>query len=152
MIQDQITLEDRHKNFVKKISEREIVYALKNDDGYATSNSNEIEEDGDNPVEIICFWSDKSIAESCIENEWSEYEVSELNLSEFLENWCVGMNNDGLIVGTNFDKNMFGYEIEPLDLILEIITELNLHNKEIELKKFDGIKDLETQVNEILEN
>lgn len=150
MIQDQITLKDRHKNFVKKVSQNKIVYALKNDDGYATSESNQIEDEEGNPVEIICFWSDKSIANSCIENEWSEYEVSELNLSEFLENWCIGMSNDGLIVGTNFDQNLFGYEIEPLDLILEIIAELNLYKKQIEFKKFDGIKDLETKISEIL--
>lgn len=150
MIQDQIALENRHKNFVKKVSENEIVYALKNDCGYATSSSNEIEDEDGNPVEIICFWSDKAIAKSCIKNEWSEYEIDELNLSEFLENWCVGMSNDGLIVGTNFDQNLFGYEVEPLELILEIITALNLQNKQIKLKKFDDIKDLETQINEIL--
>ncbi|WP_344826267.1 DUF2750 domain-containing protein [Chryseobacterium ginsenosidimutans] len=150
MIQDQITLENRHKNFVKKVSENEIVYALKNDRGYATSSSNEIEDEDGNPVEIICFWSDKAIAKSCIKNEWSEYEIDELNLSEFLENWCIGMSSDGLIVGTNFDQNLFGYEVEPLELILEIITALNLQNKQIKLKKFDGIKDLETQINEIL--
>ncbi|WP_415328104.1 DUF2750 domain-containing protein [Chryseobacterium sp. MMS23-Vi53] len=152
MLQDQITLKDRHKSFVKTISETGIVYALKNEDGYATSESNEIEDEDGYPVEIICFWSDKSIAKSCIKNEWSEYKVCELNLSEFLENWCVGMNNDGLIVGINFDKSLFGYEVEPLYLILEIISELNLQNKQIEFKKFNGIKDLEIQVKEIIKD
>nr|WP_236847943.1 DUF2750 domain-containing protein [Chryseobacterium sp. IHB B 17019] len=68
MIQDQIFLEDRHKNFVKKVSENEIVYALKNDDGFATSVSNEIEDEEGNPNEIICFWSDKARAKSCIKD------------------------------------------------------------------------------------
>ncbi|UPQ77031.1 DUF2750 domain-containing protein [Chryseobacterium nepalense] len=152
MLQDQITLKTRHRNFVKKISEKEIVYALKNNEGYATSSSNKVKDEEGNPIEIICFWSDISIAKSCIENEWNEYEISELSLSEFLENWCVGMSNDRLIIGTNFDKNLFGYEIEPLDLILEIISELNLLNKQIILNKFDGIQDLEFQIKNILEN
>lgn len=152
MLQDQITLKTRHRNFVKKVSEKEIVYALKTNEGYATSSSNELEDEKGNPVEIICFWSDISIAKSCIENEWSEYEVCELNLSDFLENWCIGMSNDGLLIGTNFDKNLFGYEIEPLDLVLEIISELNTSDRQIELKKFNGIQDLEYQIKSILEN
>lgn len=152
MLQDQITLKTRHRNFVKKVSEKEIVYALKTNEGYATSSSNELEDEKGNPVEIICFWSDISIAKSCIENEWSEYEVCELNLSDFLENWCIGMSNDGLLIGTNFDKNLFGYEIEPLDLVLEIISELNTLDRQIELKKFNGIQDLEYQIKSILEN
>ena len=152
MFQDQIILEKRHENFVKTISENEIIYALKNDDGYATSSSNKIDDEEGNAIEVVCFWSDKAVAKSCIKNEWNEYEVDELNLAEFLENWCVGMSNDVLIVGTNFDQNLFGYEVEPLDLILEIISELNLKNKQIEFRKFEGIKDLETQVKNALEN
>lgn len=152
MLQDQIILKNRHRNFIKKVSEKGIVYALKNNEGYATSASNILEDDEGNPVEIICFWSDISIAKSCIENEWNEYEVYELDLSDFLENWCVGMSNDGLLIGTNFDKNLFGYEIEPLDLVLEIISELNTFDRQIELKKFNGIQDLEYQIKSILEN
>lgn len=152
MLQDQITLKTRHRNFVKKVSEKGIVYALKTNEGYATSSSHELEDEKGNPVEIICFWSDISIAKSCIENEWSEYEVCELNLSDFLENWCIGMSNDGLLIGTNFDKNLFGYEIEPLDLVLEIISELNTLDSQIELKKFNGLRDLEYQIKIILEN
>lgn len=152
MMQDHITLENRHKDFVKKVSTNEVVYALKNQEGYATSSSNEIEDENGDAVGIICFWSDKARAKSCIKNEWSEYEVDELGLAEFIENWCVGMSNDGLIVGTNFDQNVYGYEIEPLDLILEIINELYSQNKLIKFKKFDGIKDLEMQVKNIFEN
>jgi hypothetical protein len=60
------------------------------------------------------------------------------------------MENDGLLVGTEFNQHMFGYETEPLELILEITQELKTLNKEILLKKFDGIYDLEEQVKDIL--
>lgn len=152
MIQDHITIKKRHQNFVRKVCETNIVYALKDDTGYATSYSDEMEDENGEPIEIICFWSDQSIAKSCLENEWKDYNITELKLAEFLEIWCVGMNNDGLIVGTNFDKNLFGFEAEPLELILEIIEELKQIGKSLDLKKFNNIEDLEIQVKEILEN
>ncbi|WP_278022074.1 hypothetical protein [Flavobacterium ginsengisoli] len=55
------------------------------------------------------------------------------------------MHNDGLLVGTNFDQHLFGYESEGYNLILEIITELKKTKKELDLKKFENIEDFENQ-------
>ena len=146
MFQDHLTLKSRHEKFVQKICETEVVYALENDEGFATSSSNNFEDEEGEPVGIICFWSEKELANSCIDEEWKNYQISEVKISDFLENWCVGMSNDELIVGTNFDRNLFGYEIEPLDLILEVTTELKSQNKNVEFRKFDNIDDLKNQV------
>mgnify|MGYP003582675654 FL=1 len=151
MIQNEAAALDRHNVFVKNVTETGVVYALKNEDGYATSSSNELEGDDGEPVEMICFWSDKALAESCIEEEWADYEVEALTIADFLENWCIGMSNEGVIAGTNFNSKMLGYEIEPLDLILEIIEAYIGLNKELPLKKFDDINDLEKQVRRIVE-
>jgi hypothetical protein len=150
MFQDHITVENRHKEFIKKITESETVYALKDGKGYATSYSNEKEYENGDEVQIICFWSDTARAKSCIENEWNHYEPSSIPLNEFVENWCLGMNIDGLLVGTDFDSNLLGYEAEPLELILDIIEELKASGKSLELKKFESIDDLENQIREVL--
>lgn len=60
------------------------------------------------------------------------------------------MDNDNLLVGTEFDRNMFGYEAEPLLLALEIINELIAHHKEIELRKFNDIHDFKNQILDVL--
>ncbi|TWP29423.1 DUF2750 domain-containing protein [Apibacter muscae] len=99
---------------------------------------------------MICFWSDESLAKSCIEKEWRNYQVSPLLLSEFLENWCVGMYNDGLMVGIDFDKNLFGDEIEPLNLILDILSLLIDLNKNISFNKYNGVSELYNQAKELL--
>lgn len=152
MLQDHITVENRHKDFIKKITETETIYALKDDKGYATSYSNEAEYEDGKEVQIICFWSDAARAKSCIENEWNHYEPSPIPLNEFVENWCLGMNSDGLLVGTNFDSNLLGYEAEPLELILDIIEELRSSGKSLELRKFENTEDLEKQIKEVLED
>ncbi|RLJ32839.1 uncharacterized protein DUF2750 [Chryseobacterium sp. 7] len=152
MLQDHITVQNRYKDFIKKISETETVYALKDDKGYATSYSNESEYEDGEPVQIICFWSDAARAKSCIENEWNRYEPSPIPLNEFVENWCLGMNSDGVLVGTDFDSNLFGYEAEPLELILDIIEEFKISGKSLNLRKFENMDDLEIQIREVLED
>ena len=152
MLQDHITVQNRYKDFIKKISETETVYALKDDKGYATSYSNESEYEDGEPVQIICFWSDAARAKSCIENEWNRYEPSPIPLNEFVENWCLGMNSDGVLVGTDFESNLFGYEAEPLELILDIIEEFKISGKSLNLRKFENMDDLEIQIREVLED
>lgn len=151
MIQDSIIIEQRHKRFIKTVCESGIVYGLKNNEGFATSSSVNYENDEGEAIGIICFWAEKYLAKSCIEKDWLNYKISEILLSDFIENWCVGMENDGLLIGTEFDRNMFGFESEPMELILELITELKSIGKDLKLKKFEGIKDLEKQIKEIVE-
>lgn len=152
MLQDQITLKNRYKDFIRKVCETEIVYGLKDDRGYATSYSNDLEYEDGEPVKIICFWSNAARAKSCVDKEWNRYEASPIPLNEFLENWCLGMNSDGLLAGINFDGNLFGYEAEPLDLVLEMIEELKKNNKSLILRKFTDLEDMENQIREILKD
>lgn len=151
MFQDSITLKNRHLKFVKTVSKTEIVYGLKNKNGFATSSSTQYEDNDGNPIGIICFWSEKVRAKSCAKDEWEKYEVKEISLSEFMENWCIGMANDELLIGTQFDQNLFGYETEPLELIIELTNELKSIEKELSFRKFNGINDFEKQVKEIIE-
>ncbi|WP_420574262.1 DUF2750 domain-containing protein [Kordia sp.] len=149
--QDSVTTQIRHKEFIKKVCDSKIVYALKNSEGFATSSSVQFEDKKGKPIGIICFWAEKARAKSCIKENWKNYKVVEVPLAAFMENWCIGMENDNLLIGTGFDENMFGYEAEPLELILELTTELKSLGKDLEFRKFKGISDLEKQVKAIIE-
>nr|WP_315034411.1 DUF2750 domain-containing protein [uncultured Chryseobacterium sp.] len=152
MLQDHITLKNRYKDFIRKVIETETVYALQDDKGYATSYSNDLEYEDGEPVQIICLWSDAARAKSCVDREWNHYEVSSIPLNDFLENWCLGMNSDSLLVGINFDSNLFGYEAEPLELALEIVKELKKNEKSFPLRKFDDLEDMEAQIRDVLKD
>lgn len=152
MLQDQITLKNRYKDFIRKVCETETVYGLKDDQGYATSYSNDLEYEDGEPVQLICFWSDAARAKSCVDREWNRYEASSIPLNEFLENWCLGMNSDGLLVGVNFDSNLLGYEAEPLELVIEMIAELQKNNKSLSLRKFNDLEDMKNQIKEVLKD
>lgn len=141
MLQDASTTKYKHQKFVERVIEFDTVWALESEEGWATSSSNEFEN-----VEVFPFWSDKAYAKALAKEEWSHYQPSVMPLSEFLENWLIGMHNDGLLVGTNWDANAFGQENEPLELALEIIRELKARNKALNFTKYDGLKDYESQI------
>lgn len=151
MFQDHLTVRLRHERFIRTICKEGIVFSLESEEGFATSSSNELDDEDGNVVPIVCFWSEKALANSCKKDAWENYRLVEISLSEFVEDWCVGLYNDEILAGTNFDSRMFGYETDPLDLILELIEELKANQIEIELRKYKDIRDLENQVREITE-
>lgn len=147
MLQNSIIVRQRHERFIKKVCETAVVWGLESSEGFATSSSNEFEDSEGEPVALICFWSESALAKSCIKGDWSDYQLVEVSLADFIENWCVGMSGDDLMVGTNFDSNMFGYEADPLDLVIDLSKELSNQGKGIELQKYEKLEDL---VNEII--
>jgi Protein of unknown function (DUF2750). len=150
MLQDSIITEQRHEKFIKKVCESEIVWGLENAEGFATTSSNDFEDENEEPLGLICFWSEKALAKGCAKEEWKGYEPVEIQLSEFIENWCIGMANDNLMVGSNFDLNMFGFEIDPLELIVELGKELKEQEKEIKMQKYKHLDDLVNEVEKII--
>lgn len=150
MFKNQIDIKLKHEKFIRKVCETNIVYGLENEVGFATSSSNEFEDEDGDPIEIICFWSEEILAKVCAKNEWKGYKTVPIDLTDFIENWCIGIDNDGLLVGTNFDHNMFGNEIEGYNLIVELIDELKKVKKELKFQKFKNVEDLESQIKKIL--
>lgn len=152
MMQNSILVHQRYEKFVKKVSDTEIVYALKNKEGYATSSSVHFEDENGNPIGLICFWGEMARAKSCIKKEWKSYKVVEIPLTEFIENWCIGMENDDLLMGIEFDQNMYGFEAEPLEVILDLVKEVKLLGKDLKFRNFKGVTDLEKKVKAIIKH
>lgn len=151
MIQDILQLQQRHENFIKKICQTEKVFGLENNVGFATLDSTNYENENGKPMPVMCFWSDQNGAAACAKDKWKSYGPAEIKLSDFIEEWCVGMYNEGLLTGTDFDENKQGNESDALELLLEITAELEELGKELEFKKFENLADLEEQIREILE-
>ena len=146
MLQDTAAIEYKHKKFVERVVDFDTVWALESDEGFATSDSNDFED-----TNVIPFWSDRAYATSLIKDDWRNYKPVSMPLGEFIENWLVGMYGDGFIVGTNWDANMFGKEIDPLELALEITDHLTAKGKSLRLGKYKDIIDFQTQVRKVLE-
>jgi hypothetical protein len=150
MTENTADVQAKHNTFVKNIVATKTVYSLENEEGFATSYSNEYEHEDGEPVEIICFWSEKAYAEACAKDVWEGYTLAELPLEDFIENWCSGMYEDNLLVGTEFDSNMFGQETEPLELILQILNESEKTGVALEFEKYESTEELREIVKDLI--
>lgn len=127
------------------------VYALGLEGGYAKSLSTIFVDEDDLQIEIFCFWVSKDLASECVVSDWEEYKVVAITLSTFMEDWCIGMSNENYAVGLDFDKNMEGIEIDPLELLLSICNRLMEQKIEPVFSKFKSVAEIKKYTEEALE-
>jgi hypothetical protein len=143
MLKDSIQSLKRHRAFTQEVTESQTVWGLKDSQGFATCFSNQFSDEHNKSVQLICFWSSEKAAKVCAKEDWALYQPEAITLADFLEFWCTGMHNDGLLVGSNFDWNMFGHEIEPLEIAFEIIKALKGKQLALSFQNFGDLEELE---------
>lgn len=75
----------------------------------------------DDAVDVMPFWSRESFAKAACADEWSVYQPRAIDVDDFIDNWLPGMQKDGLLTGVNWNKELEGVEIEPLELALDLL-------------------------------
>ncbi len=125
-----------YRKFIADVVKTETVWVLEDDEGCANIDSNSYETETGEPEIVLCYWSDEKLARACSKEHWPDHKVDEIPLSDFIENWCVGMQSDGVIAGTDFDCELLGAEAHPLDLLLELFKELRKSDKEMNFEHY----------------
>ncbi len=103
--------QQNYRIFVEEILASGKLWAVKSVDGWVFCESEEFEE-----TDVIPFWSSQADALAQCRDEWAGNTVEAIELTAFTENWLSGMAEDGLLVGPNWNAEMEGLEIEPVDL------------------------------------
>src|ERR1700759_4309749 len=105
---DEETDEEAHSRVMAEAVEGEHVWGLTTQDGFMACESDESEERA-----VLPFWSgadDARAAQPEIENS----EVDSIGLFDFLFRWLPGMDDDDVLVGTNWTPDLEGKEVEPI--------------------------------------
>ncbi|TXY23651.1 DUF2750 domain-containing protein [Vibrio mimicus] len=97
--------------FIQETQENQLVWGLRNEEGWLSCESTEFEES-----EVMPFWSSKEDAQIHNVEEWADFEVVEIPLDVFVEDWLITLDEDGVLVGTNWNANLEGKELEPSQL------------------------------------
>ncbi|ELH0894207.1 DUF2750 domain-containing protein [Vibrio fluvialis] len=97
--------------FIKESQENNLVWGLRNEEGWLSCESTEFEDS-----EVMPFWSSKEDAQLHNVEEWADFEVLEIPLDIFVEDWLITLGEDGVLVGTNWNANLDGKEVEPSEL------------------------------------
>jgi len=136
--------------FIKTITKKKKVYYLEGADDLATLDSTLYQTETGEPATVILFWSEKRLAQALATAEWSSYEPKETSLVEFLENYCIGLHSDGHIIGTDYNSGMAGFEILPLQLVLQSLRKLKKNKEELNFQRYENIRVFEKLVVENL--
>ena len=75
-------------------------------------------------IGVIPFWSNEELARQLCSEQWAIYKPVAIAIEEFLDDWLTGMHEDVMRVGINWNTELEGQEIEPLDLLEEFELEL----------------------------
>lgn len=118
MLQDRATSESNYRRFVERVRETEEVWGLQSKEGWAYSESNEYED-----ADVLVFWSDRAYAQRHVQGEWSQHVPTPIPLDEFIDHWLRGMDEDGTLVGPNWDAGLCGLEVEPRDLAEKLTSD-----------------------------
>jgi hypothetical protein len=110
--------QDNHDRFVREARASGLVWGLKSGDDWAVCESGEYED-----TDVYPFWSDEASARARCADEWSVYRPASLDLDLFIDTWLAGMSEDGVLVGTNWDAELSGLEVEPEELARELLGE-----------------------------
>jgi hypothetical protein len=105
--------------FIVEAMELGCVWGLEGPDGWALSAS-----EAHDDVDVMPFWSQEGFARAHCQDDWKDYTPVAIELVEFLEDWLPGMHEDVLLVGINWNEELEGEEIEPLDLLEEFELEM----------------------------
>ncbi|ENH7112780.1 DUF2750 domain-containing protein [Vibrio fluvialis] len=97
--------------FIKESQENNLVWGLRNEEGWLSCESTEFEDS-----EVMPFWSSKEDAQLHNVEEWADFEVLKIPLDIFVEDWLITLGEDGVLVGTNWNANLDGKEVEPSEL------------------------------------
>ncbi|AMA49084.1 MULTISPECIES: DUF2750 domain-containing protein [Flavobacterium] len=150
-MKDDIQIIQRHQEFIKTICQTEKIYTLEKEELYSLSYTNNYQDEEGNPIQLLCVWSQKKYAQTCQNDEWTNYQIEEIDLVDFIENWCIGLDSNAMVAGIEFDQNLYGYEADPLELILEIIDYLKIIKKDLKLSHYKNLNDLSQKIKEVLD-
>lgn len=104
--------------FVEEALATGCVWGLESEQGWAICPSVTNDE-----LDVMPLWSQPEYAQAHVTGEWSHYQVVPISLEELLDEWLPGMHEDVSLVGPNWNADLEGDEIEPLDLLQEFTDE-----------------------------
>jgi hypothetical protein len=111
-MKDKETVINYYEKFVSEVKSGKLIFALKGPNGFPVCESNENEE-----FKIMLFWGDVIKAKVFKNANYKDHEIVGITMEQYINQWMVGMKKDSMLVGPNWDKDGFGLEVAPDDVV-----------------------------------
>lgn len=132
------TAEDpRYQAFIRNTVSAQTVYTLLDDEDYfAECPSAVYDEVYGEPVAVYCFWDSAADARACRMEEWAAYRLEPISLDEFMGELLIEFDQDAKLCGVAFDAELYGTEIEPIELLADLLDEIQQQNRQNDYPDF----------------
>ncbi|TDU64153.1 uncharacterized protein DUF2750 [Prosthecobacter fusiformis] len=113
------------ERFINRVAASETVWYLRSEHGTASCESNDFTADDDGPVTVLLYFSDEAYARRCQNAQFDDHTIESMPLFDFLFRWLPGMSGDGVMAGPNWNHELVGLELDPLELREQIDSALS---------------------------
>lgn len=140
-----------YTQFVRQAVFTRAVYTLQDhEDFFAECPSEEHEDELGAPVKVYCFWHSPEQARACQSEEWEDFRVTHIALEEFMLDVLIEMDYDAQLVGVAFDEQLYGIEIEPIELLADLLDEIQKQHALADFPNFDELQRYRLEWEDIL--
>ena len=107
---------DRFHHCISRVVDWEEIWSLRNDSGWATVESED--------RKCIPFWPHPSYVELFTKGDWEGYEIAPISLSNFVQDWLPGMENEEVNLAIFPNKEFEGIVVNANKVLLAVNEEL----------------------------
>jgi hypothetical protein len=111
MIELTTDLNANYQRFIEQTRESGQVWGLQSPEGWVIVDSVEFED-----TDVMPFWSDAAYAEAHCVGEWENFKPVAIDAEEFVADWLPGMDEDGTLIGPNWNAELEGLEVEAIEI------------------------------------
>ncbi|WP_026960064.1 DUF2750 domain-containing protein [Aliagarivorans taiwanensis] len=97
--------------FAAEVIETGVLWLLSSDEDYLVIDSIDFED-----TDVLPVFSSESAAKALCTEDWAEYSAQKVDLNDFFEEWLPSLDEDGVMVGVDFDEMLKGDEVEAFTL------------------------------------
>lgn len=120
-----------YTEFIRTVVATQTVYTLRDNESYFAECPSEVYDNRfGEPESVYCFWHNVEDALSCRQEEWADYQTTPINLVDFMYDILIEMDQDQVLVGIAFDSKLYGTEIEPIELLGDLLDEIALSGRD----------------------
>ena len=140
-----------YQQFITQVVQNQMVFTLQDEDeSFAECPSESYSDDLGEPDTIYCFWHCADAARACQQEEWANYTLTEIQLADFMYENLISMDTAHYLVGVSFDADLFGIEVEPIELLADLLDEIKKCNLIDEFPDFDELQNYRHQWEKIV--
>lgn len=127
-----------YTEFVRTAVLTQTVYTLQDSaDFFAECPSENYLDDFGEPTSVYCFWHLADTARACQQEEWQNYQLIAISLRDFMGEILLDMDEAEQLVGVSFDAELYGSEVEPIELLGDLLDEIQRQRLIHEFPDFD---------------